>query len=130
MKTPRPPFPEPAMQPWEKQYQSDGETVLTASCTLPRFSFPSPAARRVDRFYRHMERCFQRRAAALSRSAAQTRDAARAASRWFTPWACALSAETERDRDVLTVRWTLEEQPGAAISGMERWNTADGFLLP
>lgn len=125
------PIPEVTLQRWEKQYEADGETVLSATCSLPHCaSLPSAAAKRFDRFYRHMERCFRQRSAALAKRAAEAQSAARASSRWFTPWACTLQATVERTEDVLSVCWTLEEQPGVSFSGTERWESATGFPLP
>ncbi|MCD7920393.1 MAG: hypothetical protein LUG45_10090 [Clostridiales bacterium] len=118
-----------AMTPWEKTFQEDGEAVLTASAALPRFSGGTRRAQsRLNRFYRHIGRCFQRRAARLARQAGAERSAARSRSRWFAPWQCALSTQVCQEGDALRVAWQVQDARGGSFSGAERWHLPEGTL--
>lgn len=117
------------MAPWEKTFQEEGEAVLTACAALPAFSGGTVQARgRLNRFYRHMEACFRRRAARLARQAGAERAAARSRSRWFSPWQWTLSAQVRQAGDSLEVVWQVEDGRGKIRSGVEGWRLPEGAL--
>lgn len=125
----------PVLTPWEKCYEAEGETVLTAKSLLPRCPEGQPGARRFNRFYHHLNRCFQRRVLLLSAEAQADLARARAASLWFSPLTAALTAqlevggESEAGEGVLTVRWQLAESGGFTCAGEEQWSMPGLLLL-
>lgn len=121
----------PVLRSWEKWYESEGETVLTAESLLPHCPEGQRGSRRFNRFYDHLQQCFQRRTLLLSAEAAQAHAAARAASRWFQPWRAVLNARLEADEEAgtLTVSWCLTESGGFTCAGEERWSLPGLLLL-
>ncbi|MCD8086718.1 MAG: hypothetical protein LUF28_10490 [Clostridiales bacterium] len=117
------------MTSWEKTFQEDGEAVLTACAALPIFSGGTAQARsRLNRFYRHMEARFRRRAARLARQAGAERAAARSRSRWFSSWQWSLSAQVRQAGDTLEVAWQVEDSRGKILSGAEGWHLPEGWI--
>lgn len=131
MKQPESPQSLPVLTPWEKQYQTEGETVLTAKSLLPRCPEGQKGSRRFNRFYDHLSRCYQRRTLLRAAEAEKAHGEARAASRWFAPWQSELTAQLEEDREagVLNVRWQLTESGGFTCAGEERWSLPELLLM-
>lgn len=120
----------PVLTTWEKEYQSDGETVLAAKSLLPRCPEGQRGSRRFNRFYEHLGRCFQRRTLLCAAEAEKVHGEARATSRWFSPWQSELTAQLEEEREAgaLWVRWRLTESGGFTAAGEERWSLPELLL--
>lgn len=115
--------------PWAQEYQADGETVLSAESLLPRCAGERRGARRFNRLYAHLQRCFllrlRRRTEAETRRWAE----ARAAARWFSPGSSALRAELLPEEGSVRVRWELWEDGARTRAGEDRWSLGTLWLL-
>ncbi len=111
----------------------EGEPVLSFS--VPKLTLPVTAPRRVERYYRRLERMWRERWEGLlyqrACAAAQT---ARSRSRPFEPWSAGLTAEVSREEGVLRVRWEAAEQAEGrrcVLSREEKWQLPGGMpVLP
>ena len=111
----------------------EGEPVL--SFTQPRIVLPVTAPRRVERYYRRLERAWRERwEGVLYRRACDAAREARSRSRPFEPWSAGLTGEVSREESELRVRWEAAEQAGGrrcVLSREEAWQLPGGMpVLP
>lgn len=111
----------------------EGEPVL--SYVPPKIVLPVAVPRRVERYYRRLERMWRERwEGVLYRRSCAAAQEARSRSRPFEPWSAGLTGEVSKEENELRVRWEAAEQAGGwrcTLSREDAWQLPGGMpVLP